>query len=327
MKDVAYRKRGRRRWLASGVLSVAVVAAAQSGPAAMGAGAVEPRDVIAGDSTRLVSHLPSGLAAGRSEWPSLSGSGGRVAFMAHETGLDGDPGPWRRQVYLWRAHRDTLSMISRGAAAGEPANCYSQDPSISADGRFVAFVSCATNLVAGAAAAEPQPNQPDVYLYDTVNQRTTLVSRSRFNPALGRNGRSMEPVVSPHGRFVAYTSRASNLVTGPNNHVFDVFLYDRSTKKTSLISASPTGEPGNDSSQQPDISRGGRSIAWVSYATNIVSDGPDTWHGDLFVTNRMTGETRLISRAPSGGPVTGQNFWPAISTNGRRVAWTSEADD
>jgi Tol biopolymer transport system component len=195
---------------------------------------------------------------------------------------------------------------------------------MSADGRFVAFVSSAGNLVAGDTN-----HLPDVFVHDCVTGRTTRVSVGRG----GRqgNGASGFAAISADGRFVAFTSAAWNLVGRDTNGTSDVFVHDRSTGRTRLVSVSSVGVEGNRDSEGPAISAHGRFVAFTSDASNLVAG--DTNHiADVFVHDRDTGRTTRVSVSSGGTQAagfptgTGSNS-PAISADGRYVAFHSEAQN
>ena len=195
---------------------------------------------------------------------------------------------------------------------------------MSADGRFVAFVSSAGNLVPGDTN-----HVSDVFVHDCVTGRTTRVSVGRG----GRqgNGASASAAISADGRFVAFTSAASNLVGHDTNVTSDVFVHDRSTGRTRRVSVSSAGVEGNRDSEEPAISAHGRYVAFTSDASNLVA-GDTNRIADVFVHDRDTGRTTRVSVSSgeaqaAGFPTgTGSNS-PAISADGRYVAFHSEAQN
>ena len=160
-------------------------------------------------------------------------------------------------------------------SAGSPGNQRSETPAISADGRFVAFCSDATNLVAGDIN-----NVRDVFVHDRQTGVTERVSvDTARNEADGHScgtlsDGAVSPAISADGRFVAFVSDATNLVVSDTNGVRDVFVHDRSTRVTTRVSVdsagneangpSGTNSSGNRSNQRPAISADGRFVAFVS---------------------------------------------------------------
>ncbi|MEQ1559989.1 MAG: hypothetical protein ABL933_13755 [Methyloglobulus sp.] len=126
---------------------------------------------------------------------------------------------------------------------------------------------------------------------------TTLVS-TQSNGYSG-NGNSMFPIISADGRYVAFTSAASNLVWGDKNGASDVFVHDLQTKKTTLISVASDGTQGNRSSFAPSISTDGRFVIFTSNSWNLVPNDNNV-HGDVFVHDRQTKVTSRVSVSSTG---------------------------
>jgi Tol biopolymer transport system component len=207
------------------------------------------------------------------------------------------------------------------SSAGAQANDSSLKDSISADGRYVAFTSYAGNLV-----NSDTNGLSDVFVRDRVAGTTTRVSVS--SGGTQGNGQSNSPVISADGRFVAFTSDASNLVTGDTNEKSDIFVRDRATYQTTRVSVSSgvSGAQGNAQSNSPVISADGRYVAFTSDAGNLVA-GDTNGKSDVFVRDRKTSQTTRFS-VNSGGAQ--RNHWSqadAISADGRYVVFTSETDD
>jgi Tol biopolymer transport system component len=183
---------------------------------------------------------------------------------------------------VW-AHGST-ERISLGLD-GAQGNGPSFEPAISADGRFVAFQSEATNLVPGDSNSAP-----DVFVRDRRTGRTSRVSvRSDGAQA---NGPSAIPSISADGRFVTFYSDATNLVSGDTNDQGDVFVHDRQTGTTRRVSVGPNGTQGDVSSQTSAISADGHFVAFWSLATNLVP-GDTSDQGDVFLRDREKRTTRL----------------------------------
>ena len=156
-------------------------------------------------------------------------------------------------------------------SAGSQGNGTSWTPSISADGRFVAFHSLASNLVPGDTNG-----WDDVFVHDRQTGETTRVSVD--SSGVQGDGDSRFAFISADGRFVAYHSNASNLVPGDTNGSLDVFAHDRQSGERELVSLGSSGTQGNDSSVAPSISADGRFVAFVSLASNLVVS-PDDFAG------------------------------------------------
>ncbi len=202
-------------------------------------------------------------------------------------------------------------------SGGTQSDGNSAAPSISSDGRYVAFGSMATNLVTGDLGHE------DIFVHDRQTGHTTRVSLS--SDGLQANGTNRRPSISADGRYVAFDSEASNVVTGDTNGKYDVFVHDRQTGQTTLVSADYGGGPSNDHSSSPSISADGRYVAFNSIATDLVT-GDTNGKSDVFVHDRDTGQTTRVSVDSDGSQATGDDSTSAsISSDGRYVAFKSGA--
>jgi Tol biopolymer transport system component len=210
-----------------------------------------------------------------------------------------------------------VSVSTRGAQA----NDYSNEPALSADGRFVAFRSYASNLVPGDTNSKQ-----DVFVHDRQRRTTTRVSVGpRGTQANDSNG---GPVLSANGRFVAFYSYASNLVPGDTNSATDVFVHDRQRRTTTRVSVGPRGVQGNGDSEWAALSADGRFVAFHSEAINLVLDTDDTNdETDIFVHDRQRRTTTRVSLGPGGAQGDNDSYWPALSANGRFVAFLSYASN
>jgi Tol biopolymer transport system component len=205
------------------------------------------------------------------------------------------------------------------AAGGAQGNRDSPEAEISADGRFVAFSSLATNLVPG--------DTNSVYDIFVRDQDTGAVERV----SVGSGGEQADAdcfvaSISADGRYVAFSSAATTLVPGDTNGVDDIFLRDRLTGTTERLSVDSAGVQGNDASDAPSISADGRLIAFQSLATNLVA-GDSNGSYDVFLRDRQTGTTVRVSVDSSGGEAGGSSLIQAISADGRLVAFTSIASN
>ena len=210
-------------------------------------------------------------------------------------------------------------MVSVGPDSDTGSNSVSLRPSITADGRFVAFESNASNLVDGDTN-----RRQDIFVRDLARGRTVGVSRRSTGGQ--SNGYSFGAAISADGRYVAFESDATNLVPGDTNHRADIFVRDLVAKTTERVSVSSADEQGNgDVTQQqpPAISDDGRFVAFVSEASNLV--GNDTnGDADAFVHDRVTGTTTRVSVSSTGVESRRDVLGTAwISGDGTVVAFTS----
>ena len=219
------------------------------------------------------------------------------------------------------------TRVSVGAG-GTQAHGHSALTVISANGRYVAFSSGASNLVAGDTNGVE-----DVFVRDRVSGVTTRVSvATDGTQANGGTGGSSAPAISADGRYVAFFSYASNLVAGDTIGVGDVFVHDRVTGATTRVSIATDGAQANSDSvtsgdnETPSISADGRYVAFHSWASNLVA-GDTNFAPDTFVRDRVTGTTTRVSVATGGSQANGGSYQPAISTDGRYVVFYSAASN
>ncbi|MEG4143910.1 TolB family protein, partial [Microcoleus sp. Pol7_B1] len=250
--------------------------------------------------------------------PSISPDGRFVAFISAASNLV--PGDTNASDDIFV--RDTLANTTIRVSvdsAGNQANSDSSIPFISADRRFVVFESNATNLVPGDTN-----NERDIFVRDLLTNTTTRVSvDSASNQA---NSGSYIASISADGRFVAFSSFASNLVPGDTNNTTDVFVRDTLANTTTRVSVDSAGNQANDVSYSylPSISADGRFVAFESNATNLVpGDTNDT--GDIFVRDTLTNTTTRVSVDSAGNQGNGGSVELSMSADGRFVAFSSFA--
>jgi uncharacterized repeat protein (TIGR01451 family) len=206
-----------------------------------------------------------------------------------------------------------VSVDSTGVE-GNDTSGFLSPPAISADGRFVAFDSTATNLIAGG-------NLPfNIFVHDRQSGTTEIVSVS----SNGRQGEGLSsfPDLSADGRFVAFDSDAENLARDRNG-ITDVFRHDRVTGETVLVSVSSAGEQGDASSHAPAISGDGRFI--VFHANSALAPEDTNENTDVYLRNVQAGTTALVSVGFDGSAGNGTSFIQDISADGRFVAFVSSA--
>jgi len=232
---------------------------------------------------------------------------------------------WAPDVFVRDRVTGSTERVSV-SSAGEEAEllAVSKDPAISADGRTVAFGSSASNLVLS------DTNQvADVFVHDRSTHRTERVSVA--GAGVEGNGNSDKPALSADGRLAAFQSVADNLVAGDANGRSDVFVYDRQTREATRVSVSSSGAEGDGDSWGAALSADGRTVAFVSLAANLVVSDTNGC-ADVFVHDRQTHTTARVSVSSSGAEGTGSSAViggyrerPAISADGRYVAFSSEA--
>lgn len=190
-------------------------------------------------------------------------------------------------------------------------------PQISRDGQLIVFASEASNLVCG----NTNPSS-DIFVYDQTKEVIQKIS----NPAYGEDtdGKSLSPYVSGSGNFIVYELSADNLVQEDLNKSQDIFLYNRATGQTELISVNSKKQQALGNSRKPSISDDGRFVVFQSSASNLVI-GDNNEKDDIFVRDLKTGETRMISISPFGKFANGHLSGLWISPDGEVIKFYSRA--
>jgi Tol biopolymer transport system component len=264
--------------------------------------------------------------------PSISSDGRYVAFESRASNLVAAGGDMLEDIYVHERETGITTRVSENTL-GDEADGFSLDPSISSDGRYVAFLSDATDLVAGDTNVKV-----DIFVHDRQTGATTRVSvDSAGNEA---NEASSSASISSDGRYVAFDSIADNLVAGDTLFPIgfrDVFVRDRDADgngtydeplgvSTVRVSVDSLGGEGNEDSSSASISRDGRYVAFVSAATNLVANDTNV-RTDVFVHDLQTGETTRVSVDSAGVEGNNNSNFPSISSDGRYVAFESDASN
>jgi Tol biopolymer transport system component len=207
------------------------------------------------------------------------------------------------------------SLLSAGIG-GTPSDGGSRNPSFSADGTIVAIQSTATNLTGACTSGVAQ-----IYVVNRTTGQATCVTVSATG-APG-NGASVLPVLSADGSVLVFETTATNLVPGCVTTVSQVLLFNLATGARTCLSAAADGTPGNGASGAPDMTADGAVIAFRSAATNV-APGCTSGIAQILVVNRVTG-ARMCASAGPGGVGNGASDAPAISGDGRVLAFESRA--
>lgn len=280
-------------------------------------------------TTRVSTDSLGDQANAESRYTDISDDGRFVSFTSSASNLVAGDTNGADDVFVHDTVGGTTTLVSANSN-GVQGNGASRHPSISGDGRYVAFPSSASNLVPGDTNGGP-----DVFVKDAVTGATTLVSVAMDGSPAGSSGTPL--AISKDGRYVAFGSGASNIVPGDTNTVEDLFLRDLQSNATARVSVSSNGGQGNlggggfVAGFYPAISATGRYIAFTSKATNLVP-GDTNGKEDVFVRDVVEGQTTRVSVSSSGEEARSdissafpRSYDPAISPDGRYVAFTSEA--
>jgi len=248
--------------------------------------------------------------------PVISPDGAIVAFVSQAPDLVPDDGNASWDVFVRDVAAGTTERVSvdTGGVEGDSG---SFDPSLSHDGRLVAFASLASNLVPGDSNAFA-----DLYVHDR-----TLGFTQRLTFAAGGgepDENSRRPCLSDDGQLVAFESRATNLVASDLNGSTDVFVLDRSSGLLQRVSVDSSGAEADGACFSPSLCGAGRWVAFSSAAAHLV---PNDLNGvdDVFVHDLHTAMTVRVSVPAGGGESNGASGEASVSSNGDNVAFSSAA--
>jgi archaellum component FlaF (FlaF/FlaG flagellin family) len=248
----------------------------------------------------------------------ISADGRYVAFSSNATNLV--PGDTNNayDVFVRDRRTGTTSRVSV-ASDGTQANGSSYDVAMSADGRYVAFLTDASNLAPGHTF-----RIPDVFVRDRWAATTRQVNVS--SDGTPGNSYSLDVAISADGRYIAFSSLASNLVPGDTNGGYDVFVRDQQTATTTRVSVGDNGAESDSWSFTPKLSADGRYVTFTSDGSNLVA-GDTNGVRDVFVRDRQTGTTTRVNVTSDGTQANGGSYYVAMSADGRYVAFDSYASN
>jgi len=322
------------------------------------------RDRLASRTALVSSDLTGTPGNLSSQQPAISGDDRFVTFSSFASNLvpgdtNGEP-----DVFIKDLQAGAIERISVDSS-GNQGNGGSFAPSISSDGRYVAFVSMASNFfpgdsqsswdifirdrqsgqtehvgsggnfdngpsISGEGRLVAFPSSGQVFVYDRQTGQSSIVSVAADGTP--GNNASDYPSFSEDGRYVAFTSVATNLLPGDTNGVRDVFVRDIQTGTTTRVSVASNGVEGNapvSDLEKPGISGNGRFVAFTSAATNLVSDDFSGF-SDAFIHDMATGQTRRVSVSSGGMEANGESgdsVLVSVSSNGNYVVFASAASN
>lgn len=279
------------------------------------------RDLAAGTNI-IADAAPDGSHGnGFSEYAGLSQTGRWLVFASSSSNLVAGDTNGASDVFVRDLKKNVTTRVSVDNA-GAQLNVYSDDPSISADGGFVAFTSYEPNSVPGG------PSVLQVYVRDLVKGTNKLVSaRPDGTPTQTWDApgsvRPFYTAVSRDGRYVAFTSPSTDLVQNEDkNGRYDVFLRDTVAGTTMLVSAANDGKPADSDSHVSSISADGQLVAFTSFASNINNATGE----QVYVRGINAKKTELISK-PKDQRASGNSNMARLSTSGRYVLFVSDSAD
>jgi len=318
------------------------------------------RDTEAALTTLISRGVAGEPANSSSSGAAISATGRYVAYQSFAGNLVPGDTNENFDIFLYDRRMTSTSRVNLGAN-GQQAGPFdaSSSPSVSSDGRYVAFESDALLVpddseftpdvfirdrqasltsranVAGHPALSPSisaigqyiayAEQGDIYVLDQATGARRLVSVS--STGVRADNASSDPSISADGRFIAFTSLATNLVPGVAvDDLAKIYVRDRVLGTTSIVSVDSTGAPANADSFEPVISGNGRYVAFYSTADNLVAN-PANHFFQIFVHDRLSGVTTLESVDSNGVPGNGDSLLPSLDFTGHKVVFTSQASN
>lgn len=291
----------------------------------------------ASNTNTLVTRLrnaPDRHSNGISTFAAVNANGDRVLFGSDATDVVPGVSETERDfdVFLFDLSSGSNVLVSRaGGSVLIPANDRSKAIALDGAGRIAVFESLATDLIEGGLNSAVRNN---VFAFDAGTGTTELVSAAAGSSFVGGNSSSAAKAVSRDGRFVIFSTHATNLVTGVQdlNGSSDVYLYDRGTRTNTLVSHAAAGpeRTANGESQAVAVSADGAVVLFSSRARDVVPSQTDGNDGmDYFVYSRATGLNSLVSRAANSGTQTanGQVIAIYLAGDGRTIAYSTSATD
>ncbi|MEN6591928.1 MAG: chitobiase/beta-hexosaminidase C-terminal domain-containing protein [Methanobacterium sp.] len=219
---------------------------------------------------------------------------------------------------------EPTKVLVTKTTTGGAEDSQSTNPSTSADGRYVAFESYASNIGTGSSGRGIQ----DIYVYDRQTNVTEWITHTPSGKAA--NGNSYSPSISGNGRYVAFASQATNLGPGGSgNGIKDIYVYDRTAKVMRWITHDANGKPASNHSYFPVISADGTTLAFQSTSKNLGTGGSEYYVEDIYIydltSNASNNYPVWITHTVDGKTANGASMNPSISENGRYIAFETTA--
>ncbi|WP_052700179.1 hypothetical protein [Methylocucumis oryzae] len=289
--------------------------------AALLIGLVLPFAANAEETTRVSVSSKGKQSDGTSWHPHVSADNRYVVFQSEASNLVPNDTNSTIDIFVYDRQTKKIRRVNVASDGTQAKPSWNNQGTISANGRYVAFVSDASNLV---------PNDTnsgsDVFVHDLKTKKTERVNvASDGSEAIVGDWRA-HPSLSADGRYVSFISPSGNLVEGDTNNEADVFVHDRKTKKTTRVSVASDGTQGNSLCFKQRISANGRNVAFQSESTNLVK-GDTNKQADIFVHNLDTKKTTRVSVASDGTQANNGAWQPDISADGRYVTFWSSASN
>ena len=307
----------------------AMILALAIGPVVAGAASAQPAIAASTQVDRASVSSLGDQGNNYSSGPAVSGDGRYVAFLSNASNLVPDDTNQAGDIFIRDLKTGSTSRVNESTRGVQANGRTNQGPAISGNGRYVAYVSDATNLV-----ADDTNDTGDVFVRDLRTGRTTRVNVTGSGEQANRGSDGDVPwsvtgsvSISTDGRYVAFHSGASNLVPGDTNGVGDVFVRDLRARTTTRVSLSDTGAQASYGGFNPSISGDGQHVGFLSDTPDLVPEDTNGI-GDVFVRDLRAGTTSRVSVASTGEQAyDGESYrsYVALSADGRYVTFTSSA--
>lgn len=287
--------------------------------------------IVAGTSASLYSPPTSSFANqnefenipqhGSAARPHIAGAGNLVVFDTTSSLIDEDTN-FRYDVYIYNRETDQYTLLSRSHTNALTEKCNSSHSVMSSSGQ-VAFISDCETLVPNSLGSGSS-----IYWRDITSGHNKKVSvSSNGTPANSSSSIFPRIAISGNGQYVAFTSKATNLVANDSNGVADVFVHNVASEVTVRVSVSSTGIEGDSESFHPSLSYDGRFVSFASYAKNLIESNAETRAGNVFRHDLQTGITELVSVTKNGNEGNQLSGFPSISDDGQYIAFSSGANN
>ncbi len=275
-----------------------------------------------GETTQVSVNSAGEAGNGASLAASISADGRFVAFASFSANLVANDTNDFMDIFVRDREKGETERVSVSSAGTQGHGGASFAPAISADGRFVAFESTASDLV-----AYDTNGASDVFLHDRVTEETIRISATAAGSQ--GDGPSFAPAISADGCVVAFESDAANLDKPDSNSARDIFVYDckkEANEKLKRVSVSTNKQAGNGDSFSPTLSANGRVVAFSSRASDLVDNDRNS-ASDIFVYDRRKQKIKRVSIDVNGQEGDRGSFSPSLSANGKAVVFDSDANN
>jgi hypothetical protein len=244
---------------------------------------------------------------------SISRDGQTIGFESAANNLVSSDENFVKDIFVYSRAADS-TILASVTDNEQPSTADSFGPALAKDANIVAFSTAA------ALVDEDRFGTTDIFIRDIINQQTRLITEPvQISEVYAA------PSISADGQVVAFHSRSPFLIENDSNNSRDVFVYNSIDSVTSLLSQSSMGAQGNASSERPQITDDGSQVVFHSYATSLLSEDGNGAFPDIFVRDIGASQTLVVSINSQGQQTNGNSFNPAISGDGRWVAFESDS--